>query len=738
MVHQAGHDPFGPGKDLSSPKTFQTSSTSNPIGNFFSGWRLVGDGKPSQPAAPVSPTRDRMDTAIANALVNQQNKQAQATGAANAAAVPFAQRGMPATLANLEGLIGAQQGPRLGAPITTTTSPGFVRQTPAQRAAIAAQEAAATQRALEAALAISEYGVPDPSIRRFGPDLSPLEFADPNAVVIPPGNGLPIVCPVGTVPDGKGGCVPDPNFVPAPLCGENQIEINGVCHDLPPGTFGTNPPGDIPVSDTMRSLFGELSTADFTEQIAQAMADRAANLRGLDAESRARLAATVARRMTQIGSVETDLAANIASREADRLAQQEALAGAVGTRAAGFVGDTTASLTAAREALGPQVTDEFERVAQIVESQARSQGVSSQDAMARLGQVANMVAQERAAAPGQLAAESELALGDEEFAISNQLQQNLSAGLAGLDAEEAERLLAEAIRVEQFSNERDRGMINALVGNLIREDTQAFQAGQADLSRGFSKSEREAGELFRTSERLGSETFADLQARAGEDYRTSERIAGQEFTTGEREAAEASQTIRDAIKTQTEAKTAALVAQGDAAAAAAMGYDAATWAGMTDGMKSKAMERAMENSAAQAIGQWAAPAGSMQQLRETNPGLPDEYYVHVQELAGIEAMYADDPDGAAKAKDAFYKDLQTDAANSYGSKGYGPKEIRVIKQLYDEFKLDLAQADSIEAEKARIQEALDRFAASQKWVVPKDSVFNTDPRRAPESLFGRS
>lgn len=529
-------------------------------------------------------------------------------------------------------------------------------------------------------------------------DLSALEFADPNAVAT---TEVPLECPVGTVPDGKGGCVAVGEPVGQIICPIGTVP-DGAGGCAPDPNFGGTPV----VGDTIRSLYGELSTRDFTDQISQLMADRAANLRGLNAESTALLAQTVARRMNQIGSVETDLAADIASREADRLAQQEALATEVAARATGLVGDTTASLTAAREGLGPQVTDEFERIAQLVESQARSQGASSQDAMARLGQVANMVAQERAAAPGQLAAEAELALGDEEFAMSNQLQQNLSTQLAGLDAEEAERLLGEQMRQEQFNTGRDREMIQALVNELIREDTQDFQAGQADLNRLFQTSEREAGEEFRTSERLAGESFADRQARLSENFRRAERLEAEE-----------TQGMRDAFKAQTEAAAAALKAGNEAAAAAQMGFAPDVWAGMTDGMKTQILENRIEQNILQGQGMGAAPQGTMANFRGKNPDVDPSYFQHLDAMYGLNLLYETDEE-IADAQEKYLTDLTTDQksgslegsalSSSYGPKGYGPKEIKEIRSLYERYYADVNQAlkDEFDAEQRRRQRRL--------------------------------
>ncbi len=438
----------------------------------------------------------------------------------------------------------------------------------------------------------------------------------------------------------------------------------------------TDPVQIDPVVDVgagIRDLYGELSTRDFTAEIAQLMADRAANLRGLNTESAAVLAQTVARRMTQIGSVETDLAAEIASTEADRLAQQEALAAQVASRATGFVGDTMASLTAAREALGPAVTDEFERVAQLVGSQARSQSMSSQDVMARLNQVANMAGAERTAAPAQLAAEAELALGDEEFALTNELQQNLSTQLASLDEAEAEALLNEMMRAEQFDNQRDRDMIGALADQLVREDTQAFQASQADLTRGFQTSEREAGQ----------------------EFRTDERIAGQQFSANQAAASRQNSLMQEALKESAKAAANALKAKDDASVAATLGIDVSVWSGLNDGAKTALLNNVMEQQVLQGEGQFAAPVGTMANFRGKNPGVDPDFFTHLEALYNYEVL--GDLDAVDMAQSAYLDELTKDQGMS-GPKGLAPRDIVQIQTLYDAYKKD---ADIAMAQEAR-------------------------------------
>ena len=634
---------------------------------LLSDWRWIGDGKPSVEAPPPSTTQ-AIENAITRVARTANPTQAKSTGTFYGNTGPN-QRNALGQLDALTSIVQSNQEQAIADLIlrnqAKNAASDFARANASNTDRFRTGATPGLDASIDFGVAPQQKRTPT-SLGQGGPsmtDLGSVAFDNPNPVVIPPG---------GKLPPGPPGPPPPPPGPPPP----------------PPGV-----PGDpvVPVGDTIRSLYGELSTRDFTDQISQLMADRAANLRGLNAESTALLAQAVARRMSQIGSVETDLAADIASIEADRLAQQEALAAAVGTRSAGLVGDTTASLTAAREALGPQATDEFEKVAQVVESLARSQGTSSEDVMARLGQVANMVAAERQAAPGQLAAEAELALGDEEFAMSNQLQQNLSTQLAGLDAEEAERLLGETMRQEQFNTGRDADMIQAMVNELIREDTQAFQAGQADLSRTFSREEREFGQ-----------DFADEQARLSEDFRTGERIAGQQFSREERMAAEETLGMRDAFKAQTEAAAAAIKAGNEAAAAAQMGYPSNVWAGFTDGMKTEILENSIEQNILQGQGMGAAPQGSMANFRGKNPDVDPSYFQHLDGMYGITLLYDTDEE-IVDAQNKYLQDLTVDQksgslegsalSSSYGPKGYGPKEIKEIRSLYERYLIDVTKAN---------------------------------------------
>jgi hypothetical protein len=223
--------------------------------------------------------------------------------------------------------------------------------------------------------------------------------------------------------------------------------------------------------------------------------------------------------------------------------------------------------------------------------------------MARLAQIGDMSARERLAAPAQLAAESELALGDEEFAYTQQLQSNLSEALAGLDAEESERIIGEAMRQENFNVGRDQRMIESLVGDLVRKDTQAWQSGEAQLGRDFQAGESQLGRdfsgeqaqlgrdfsaeqgllgrEFSAEQALLSRTFSGGQSALSRAFQTTEREAAQTYKSEQAEIVRAAN--EDAARLQQEAATMAAEAEaaGDAVAAKYYKIDVALWRQMS-------------------------------------------------------------------------------------------------------------------------------------------------------------
>ena len=500
------------------------------------------------------------------------------------------------------------------------------------------------------------------------------------------------------------------DYVPPKVIVEEDPPKVIVEEDPPKVIVEEDPPGPAPVGDTIRSLYGELSTRDFSNMIRNMMAERETNLRGLNQQSVDQLAASVLRRTGQIGDIKAALETELGVLDADRAGVQQGLVDAVALRAQEMQAGTDASLTAAREGLGDQVTDEFEKVAQIVGSQAASQATSSQDAMARLAQVADMAAAERLAAPAQLASEAELALGDDEFAYTQALQSNLTEALAGLDAEEAERVLGEAMRQENFNIGRDQRMIEALVGDLVRKDTQAFQAGQAQLGRDFSADQAQLGRDFSAGQSALSRAFSGQQSALSRAFQTSEREASQRFKSEQAEIVRAAN--EDAARLKREAAQIAADAEAadDKTAADLYKVDVALWRQMGATERESLREDWIETQRLAGIGQEAFPAGTIQNLQQKYPKLDSDFFIHVNALLGIDAMngnYAgtvkteEEAKKAAELREQYLEGLRT--TDAFGAKGLTVAETSMIDTLYAELFKDLTDAETASRQATQLE-----------------------------------
>ena len=625
---------------------------------LLSDWRLIGDGKPSQPAAPVAATRQRLDTAIAN-MLNPMAAAAQA----------------PRPAVNQQ-------------PVRTVTSPGFVRQTPAERAAQAATQqvlANRQQAALDNAFAQADLGVPaGPTGQGFNALNIDLDAIQNKANALTTTyNNEQAAAAAAAAAEAERLRLEAEEAERLRLLALNQNQVNQ-------NQVNQNQTGDavVPVSDTIRSLYGEMSTRDFSDMIRNMMAEREANLRGLNQQSVDQLAANVLRRTGQIGDIKTALETELGVLDADRAGVQQNLVNAVAARAQELQADTEASLAAARKGLGDQVTDEFEKVAQIVGSQAASQAMSSQDAMARLAQVANMAAAERLAAPAELASEAELALGDQQLAYSQALQQNLSEALAGLDAEEAERVLSEAVRQENFNINRDQRMIEALVGDLVRQDTQAFQAGQAQLGRDFSAEQAQLGRDFSADQAVLSRAFSANQSALSRAFQTSERVASQNFKAEQAEIARAAEEDASKIKQEAVKLAAEAEAADEQTAADLYKVDVAIWRQMTGSERQALREDWIETQRLAGVGSEAFPMGTMQNLEQKYPKLDPEFFVHVNAMLGIDTLNADNPEEAENLREKYLETLRI--TDDYGAKGLTAAETSIIDTLYAELAGDVA------------------------------------------------
>lgn len=287
-----------------------------------------------------------------------------------------------------------------------------------------------------------------------------------------------------------------------------------------PATAGFNAPTDLTnqintaydtLAATTQEQFGGLQTQDFSDQIRALVESGRVSLNELNAQQLATLQQSEQRRMGQIGDIQGQLQGDLAQQEQYRQDIQQQVAADAATRAGQMTADQAARIEAARGALGGQVTSEFEEVAALTGGLTGSQAQSTTAGMDRLAQVGNQAAASRLAAPAMLAAEAQMAVGDEKFRLENQLAQSLSEGMAELNIQEQQQVMQEAMRQEQFGIDRDQALAQALT-NIAGQRTGATLG--------------EAGRIEDISQRQGEIT-------QGQAYASGEAIAQRDWQSGE-------------------------------------------------------------------------------------------------------------------------------------------------------------------------------------------------------------
>ena len=291
------------------------------------------------------------------------------------------------------------------------------------------------------------------------------------------------------------------------------------------------------LSATATEQLGGLQTQDFTDQIRALVESGRVDIRNLNAQQLAALQQGEARRMGQIGDIQGQLQGQLSQQERYRQDIQRRLAEQAAGRAGQMTADQAARIEAARGALGGQVTSEFEEVAALTGGLTGSQAQSTTAGMDRLAQVANQGAAQRLAAPAMLAAEAQMAVGDEKFRLENELAQQLATSMAELSAQEREQVFNEAMRQEQFGVERDRALANALT-SIAQNRTGAQLTEQGRQEQFATERDRALAETQLTIS--GQETAAGLneQQRLA-DIAQREGEIGQQQAFSSQEAANA-------------------------------------------------------------------------------------------------------------------------------------------------------------------------------------------------------
>jgi len=469
-----------------------------------------GGQRPGQPAATNIPNRGgRMDpgqrAAATQADTRRAQTQALVESAAKSSQMDPGQR-TAATRAAAQGRAPSMWGPNQQMP---TTPEGVEAMKMGQlREWLATDDAKRFLGGADTpAPAVVDTTPGAPGIPDFGTDTTP-------AVTQPADTTPAVTTPAVTQPAVTTPAVTQPTVTQTPPpVGAPPVAVDPYASAINLGGVDTPYRRPEDLAQQIRDLMGERTTKDYSQDIKDLISERRTGL--TDAE---------ALRMGQIGDIETQLGTDIGALETDRLAQQQAMIDAIAGRASGLTGGIEDRLTAAREALGPQVTDEFEQVAQLLGGLGGSQAASSQDAMSRLAQVANMAAAERGAAPAQLAAEAELALGDEAFRM-----------FQGLDQEQTQRLMDESMRQEAFNTRRDEDMVNALLGDVGRREDFLTRETERQQGMDYGRGERIEGQDWRTDERESAQRYGTAEREAGQtwqgDQATAERDWREEAAT---------------------------------------------------------------------------------------------------------------------------------------------------------------------------------------------------------------
>jgi hypothetical protein len=345
---------------------------------------------------------------------------------------------------------------------------------------------------------------------QWGPNQQMPEFDSPEWDAME--KWTPEAAPAAPAPeaDGDGGDG-DGGPTPPELCiaGGGTWGPNGCTYpspDVPPDFYQP-----IDLGAQIRSILGEPSTPDYTDDIRNLYAELEKSVRDRSAERTRVLDESVIRREGQLADIAEALTATLGPLEAARLLQQAGITSDVITRGEGLSAAALTRQEKTRGELGPQVTDEYEQVAELVSGLTGSQATSSADLMSRLESIANMAAGEREAMPGMLEADSLAALGDEEFRIANQIATDLANELGELDPQKAAALLQEKMRRGDFQTEEDMRIATALLGDLQRRTTGVESAWeQARLEKRQDKLLKD--QITREDKLLKDQTEAETAA----------------------------------------------------------------------------------------------------------------------------------------------------------------------------------------------------------------------------------
>ena len=216
------------------------------------------------------------------------------------------------------------------------------------------------------------------------------------------------------------------------------------------------------LAQSTKDLFDNVTSTDFTSQIEELAEQGRVDIEDMSQEQLQFLQDAFDRRMTQISDIGNELSSSLRALDITGQREIDAIAADASKRQREAAQRQTAERGEAREALGEQVSSEFEEVAALTSGLLASTDESNAAAMDRLRTVSRMASQERLAMPAKLVAQSQMAVGDEKFQLENQIRMATNDALRQLNAQERQQVLDEARRLAQQGYAQDMALAQSL------------------------------------------------------------------------------------------------------------------------------------------------------------------------------------------------------------------------------------------------------------------------------------
>lgn len=236
-------------------------------------------------------------------------------------------------------------------------------------------------------------------------------------------------------------------------------------------------------------IYSQLATKDYSQMIKHLVAQGRLAAGNLNTAQLKEIADATTRRDEQLKKIQTDTKTDVTALNTQRIAQMGALENALSERMRAFKDRTNAFIAQGQDRiaeLGPEISGEFTEMATMVSTMVDSMSESSIGSMERLSAVANMAAAQRLAAPALMYMDAKTALGDERMRMEHEANMLKATTLESLNVQERELLLNEAMRIEQFNNNRDMSEAQALVNLGMTK----LQATIDEVHRAEDKAER--------------------------------------------------------------------------------------------------------------------------------------------------------------------------------------------------------------------------------------------------------